>query len=96
MLLDFLKRFNESMNVAIFLPGWIGDAVMATPAIRALKLHFPSGKFVCVSKAYVAPLLAGNPWFDEMILTGGKKGLSLFDAASELKKQKIDCEIIMK
>ncbi len=82
------------MNVAIFLPGWIGDAVMATPAIRALKLHFPSGKFVCVSKAYVAPILAGNPWFDEMILTGGKKGLSLFDAASELKKQKIDVAVL--
>lgn len=57
MLLNFLKRFNESMNVAIFLPGWIGDAVMATPAIRALKLHFPSGKFVCVSRLMLLPFL---------------------------------------
>ena len=94
MLLDFLERFNESMNVAIFLPGWIGDAVMATPAIRALKLHFPSGKFVCVSKSYVAPILAGNPWFDSMILTGGKKDLSLLEAASQLKKEKIDVAVL--
>ena len=82
------------MNVAIFLPGWIGDAVMATPAIRALKLRYPSGKFVGVSKAYVAPILEGNPWFDSMILTGGKKGLSLFDAASELKQKKIDVAVL--
>ena len=23
------------MNIAIFLPNWIGDVVMATPAVRA-------------------------------------------------------------
>ena len=86
-LLNFSTGMFDSMNVAIFLPGWIGDAVMATPAIRALKLHFPSGKFVFVSKSYVAPILAGNPWFDSMILTGGKKDLSLLEAASQLKKE---------
>ena len=28
------------MKIAVVLPGWIGDAVMATPALRALRSHF--------------------------------------------------------
>ena len=28
------------MNIAVFLPNWIGDAVMATPAVRALRDHY--------------------------------------------------------
>src|SRR5437867_2888874 len=31
------------MKVAIFLPGWVGDAVMATPALRALRQRFGRG-----------------------------------------------------
>ena len=30
----------SDMNIAVVLPGWIGDAVMATPALRALRYHF--------------------------------------------------------
>ena len=30
------------MHLAVFLPNWVGDAVMATPALRALRLHFPA------------------------------------------------------
>ena len=25
------------MRIAVFLPGWVGDVVMATPALRALR-----------------------------------------------------------
>jgi len=90
----FFDKVFLFMNVAVFLPGWIGDAVMATPAIRALRQHFSQGTFIGVSKAYVAPVLQGNPWFDSMILTGGKYGLSFLAAAQELKKQPIDIAIL--
>ena len=56
------------MNIAIFLPNWVGDAVMATPAIRALREHFPSARLIGLMKPYVAGVLEGAPWFDEQIL----------------------------
>ena len=28
------------MNIAIFLPNWLGDLVMATPMLRAMRRHF--------------------------------------------------------
>ena len=54
-------------GVALFLPNWIGDVVMATPAIRAVRQQFPHAKLVAVGKPYVMETLAGAPWIDECI-----------------------------
>ncbi len=49
------------MNLAVFLPNWIGDAVMATPALRALRARFLGAHIVGVLKPYVAGVLEGCP-----------------------------------
>jgi lipopolysaccharide heptosyltransferase II len=55
------------MNVALFLPNWIGDLAMATPAIRALRQQYAQARMVAVCKPYVTGLLDGSPWFDEIV-----------------------------
>jgi heptosyltransferase-2 len=55
------------MKIAIFWPNWIGDAVMATPAVRALREHFRDANFVHVLRPYVAGVLEGSPWKDKLI-----------------------------
>jgi heptosyltransferase-2 len=50
------------MNLAVFWPNWIGDAVMATPAVRALCAQFPQARLISVLKPYLAGLLDGSPW----------------------------------
>jgi heptosyltransferase II len=55
------------MNLAVFLPNWIGDAVMATPALRALREHFRTDYIVGVTRPYVAGVLDGADWFDEVL-----------------------------
>lgn len=60
---------GDSMRIAVFLPNWIGDVVMATPAIRALRqLAGPNGTLVGMMRPYVADVLAGTDWFDSQIL----------------------------
>ncbi|QDT00425.1 ADP-heptose--LPS heptosyltransferase 2 [Adhaeretor mobilis] len=56
------------MRVGVFLPNWIGDVVMATPAIRALRKQNANGELVGIMRPYVGEVLAGNSWFDETIL----------------------------
>jgi heptosyltransferase-2 len=56
------------MKIAVFLPNWVGDAVMATPALRALREHFYDAHFVGVMKPYVAGVVEGSPWFDDVVL----------------------------
>ena len=42
------------MNIAVFLPNWIGDAVMATPAVRALREHYRGARLIAVLRPNVA------------------------------------------
>ena len=58
---------REPKTIAVFCPNLIGDAVMATPAIRALRSRFPAARIIGVIKPKVKPTLAGAPWFDEWI-----------------------------
>ena len=55
------------MKIAVFCPNLIGDTVMATPAIRALRRGFAEATLVGLIKPHVAPTLGGSPWFDDLI-----------------------------
>lgn len=55
------------MKIAVFLPNWIGDAVMATPALRAVRRHFAEAEIVGVLRPYVADVLAGLDLVDRVI-----------------------------
>jgi heptosyltransferase II len=55
-------------RIALFLPNWIGDVVMATPAIRAVRARFPQAHLAAVCRPYVSAVLDGAPWFDDVIL----------------------------
>lgn len=57
------------MRLGIFLPNWLGDVVMATPAIRALReLVGPQGRLIGIMRPYVFEVLSGSEWLDETIL----------------------------
>lgn len=60
----------------VFLPGWIGDAVMATPALRAIRQRFANSRIFWVAKPGVLNALQGSPWTDGTIASGNKGGVS--------------------
>src|SRR2546430_7531180 len=49
----------------------IGDVLLATPAIRALRRSFPRATLDVLVTDYAAPVVAGNPHIDG-VLTCGK------------------------
>ena len=54
-------------SLAIILPNWIGDAVMATPALRALRRGAGStARIVGFGRAAICDLLAGGAQLDEL------------------------------
>lgn len=55
------------MKIAVFLPNWIGDVVMATPALRSLRQRFGDAEIVGVLRPYVADVLAGLDVIDRFI-----------------------------
>src|SRR3954453_10596442 len=57
------------MRLGVFLPNWVGDVVMATPALRAMRKFVGNGgRLVGIMRPYVAEGLAGTSWLDEQIL----------------------------
>ena len=47
---------------------WIGDAVMTTPAVRAIRRNFPDARISMLAKPWVAPVFAHSPHVDEIIV----------------------------
>ena len=84
------------MNVALFLPNWVGDAVMATPAIRALRRQFASSHIIGVLRPYIADVCAGSPWFDELIYLdpNGSPSQRWPSVAAQLRRRQIDLAIL--
>src|SRR6516162_8360294 len=59
------------MKVAVFVPGWVGDGVMATPALRALRRHFAAAHIVAVGRPNVADVFGGGDGFDQYLPANG-------------------------
>lgn len=83
------------MKIAVFLPGWVGDAVMATPALRALRNSFTGAHIVGVGRPYVADVYAGGDWFDEMLPCGRGWKNGLAATAWKLRQRGIDLAVLL-
>jgi lipopolysaccharide heptosyltransferase II len=87
------------MRLGVFLPNWVGDVVMATPALRALrKLAGPTGTLVGVMRPYVADVLDGGNWFDEAILYAKQSNLTdqtSRAATRKIRKAGLDCVVVL-
>ncbi|MCS6866973.1 MAG: lipopolysaccharide heptosyltransferase II [Gemmataceae bacterium] len=83
-------------RIALFLPNWVGDVVMATPAIRAVRNTFPHAELIAVCKPYVADVLAGSPWLAKTILADkrGPRPQRLWAVARTLRAQPIDAALL--
>ena len=57
------------------LPNWVGDVVMAGPALRALRERLPGVWIAWGCRPYVRRLLDAMPWKDEVLVEeGGRLG----------------------
>jgi heptosyltransferase-2 len=56
------------MNILVILPRWVGDLVMTTPMLRALRAHVGAdARITGVLKAHFAEILAGTDWLDDVV-----------------------------
>ena len=79
------------MSILIRFPNWIGDAVMATPALRNLLAHHADESFVMAASPAVAGLFADDPRFTAVLAdrtaSSRFRPLALWRWGRELKKQ---------
>ena len=64
-----LQADGAARRIAVLLPNWIGDCVMATPCLRAMRRRFPiPHEIIGVMQPYVADVLRGTSWLDQVVL----------------------------
>jgi heptosyltransferase-2 len=54
-------------KIAVVLPNHLGDVVMATPALRALRRGRPDAEIGAVVRASLVGVLRGAPWLDRLV-----------------------------
>ncbi len=91
---------DDVSKILVLQPSWVGDAVMATPTLRALREQYPNAHIAYLMKRNVKPLYTGMPWADQLITyragkTKKKAGKGLFDLARRLRSAKFDLAVIL-
>jgi heptosyltransferase-2 len=88
-------------RILVVQPNWVGDAVMATPTLRALRQLYPDAHISYLLRRYVKPIYNGMPWADKLITyrTGKTKAKAgkgqFFDLAARLRARRFDLAILL-
>jgi heptosyltransferase-2 len=87
------------VKILIRATNWVGDAVMALPALRAVRTRFPDAEIAIVARPYVADIYRDQQICDQFInydVQGVHAGLSGRERlAAELRAQKFDVALLL-
>src|SRR6516162_8095600 len=87
------------MRILIRATNWVGDAILALPAIRQVRVRFPDAVIAMMAKPYVADLYRDQGPCDELILynpQGEHRGWSGRERlAKEIRGKKFDVVLLL-
>ena len=87
------------MKVALFLPNWLGDLVMATPTLRAIRERFGRrARLVGIVRPNLAELLDGTDWLDEQWCfdpRSKRSGLGHWSLLRRMRRQRLDMVLML-
>jgi heptosyltransferase II len=87
------------VKILIRATNWIGDAIMALPALRAIRQQFPDAKIAILARPHVADLYRGQNISDDLLAydpKGSHAGLGGRERlAQELRAQNFDAALLL-
>jgi heptosyltransferase-2 len=78
------------LKIVIRATNWVGDAIMALPALRAVRSRFADSEITILARPYVAAIYKNQQVCDNMMFVGDKKGI-----LKELRAQKFDIALLL-
>ncbi|MBW1965063.1 MAG: lipopolysaccharide heptosyltransferase II [Deltaproteobacteria bacterium] len=61
------NNLGSNPRILIRSTNWIGDAIMTTPAVMAVRKNYPKAHISILARPWVEPVFSGNPAVDEVI-----------------------------
>jgi heptosyltransferase-2 len=87
------------VKVLIRATNWVGDAIMALPALRAVRLRFPEAEIAIVARPYVADIYRDQAICNQLIAYDPNSQHAGFSGrerlATELRAQKFDVALLL-
>ena len=68
------SRAERPLTILLVRPRLIGDVLLTTPLVRALRDRFPDARLLYLVESLAAPVMAANPWLDETIEIRHRRG----------------------
>lgn len=85
-------------RVLVVAPNWLGDAVMALPALADIRRAYPDSRLIVAARPSVAPLYAMVPGVDGTIVTAWRGSLrnrrALSDDVERVRAEQIDIAVL--
>lgn len=86
---------GELLRLLVVCPSWLGDTVMATPALRLIRRSFP-GIFVGgLMRPGLDELLAGSDFFDEVHIARASGVMGPKHAAAKVRPRRYDAALLL-
>ncbi len=89
---------NQKIKLLLRSPNWVGDAIMATPVVKALKKNLPESSLHVLAKSWVAPIWNNLDEVSSVITmeTYGRKGMGAWlKLVGRLRQERYDVVLIL-
>lgn len=97
MLPDHGEKAIQRLLVVI--PNWVGDVVLATPVLAALRAHFAHARITYLLRPYVADVVDGGGWHDAAVTWPIGRGLGrefrTLRLAARLRAERFDLALLL-
>ncbi|MFN0137560.1 MAG: lipopolysaccharide heptosyltransferase II [Phycisphaerae bacterium] len=86
-------------RILVTIPNWVGDVVLATPTLAAIRGHFRTSRITYLMRDYVRDITDGCDWHDDEIYWPKSRGVRVLGAtfalARELRARRFDLAILL-
>lgn len=81
--------------ILVCCPNWVGDVVMATPALDCLRQYYADAKLIGVIRDYVRGVIEDGPWFDQIIGCDDKTTKGFYKLVRTIRSLNPDMAIVL-
>jgi heptosyltransferase-2 len=86
---------DDFRRILIVRTDRIGDVLLSTPAVKALRDNYPHAYIAMMVSPYAKEIVEDNPYLDEVILCDNKTWFSSIWFAIKLRKKKFDLALVL-
>ena len=91
-----MRNTTKVEKILIRGPNWVGDAVLAIPAMKAIRARFPGAEITLLVRPWVAGLFSSAPYIDKVWTENKPKTLtSWIRITRDIRKREFDLSLLL-